>query len=174
MEPSPKAWASGRVLSEAQRARKRENDKKSVREKRQSTQRRIAQLEEMIFLLEGPTAANLHLLCLGDQTERLKHSKEIQSKIQEKAPDVATPDESKMIYDFLLTNLIYLTVVWLIGNREAVEPLSQRDKYQLLSSPAPHYGENLPGLSLLPVGSGPISLYSDAECENPRDRKSVV
>lgn len=108
MESSPKAWASGRVLSEAQRARKREKDKKSVREKRQSTQQRIAQLEEMIFLLKGPTAANLRLLCLGDQTERLKHRNEIQSKIQEKAPDVATPDESKMIYDFLLTNLIYL------------------------------------------------------------------
>ena len=105
MEPPTKAWASGRVLSEAQRARKRENDKKSVREKRQSTQQRIAQLEEVISLLKGPTSANLHLPHLGDQTETLKHRNEIQSKVQENSPDVATPDESKVTCDFLLTNL---------------------------------------------------------------------
>lgn len=94
MGSSPKAWASGRVLSEAQRARKREHDKKSVREKRESTQRRIAQLEQSLSLFQGSTAANLRFLRLGDQIERLN---EIQTKLQENALDVPGPDEGKMI-----------------------------------------------------------------------------
>jgi hypothetical protein len=93
MAPSTKAWASGRVLSEAQRARKREHDKKSIREKRQSTQWRIAQLEETISLFLGdPTAANLCVPCLDDQTWN-----EIRSTIQRKGVDVVAFDGSKMI-----------------------------------------------------------------------------
>jgi hypothetical protein len=104
MDPPTKSWASGRVLSEAQRARKREQDKKASRERRNATQRRIAQLEETISLLleSGPTA-NLCVLRLADQ---MKGKNEIRSKTQSKDADVAGSDGGKTTSSFLLTKSI--------------------------------------------------------------------
>ena len=57
--------------------------------------------------------------------------------------------------------------MWLTGNREAVGTLSQRDSDQLFSSHSPQHEENIPGLSLFPIGSVLTPLHPDAEGDNP-------